>query len=69
MHSKLVVWYNTKCVCSGGIKWQQKRLVRAAQAGAIGFRDINLEPTLASVPGSRTCAAGCTGRMPKGAYS
>jgi predicted DCC family thiol-disulfide oxidoreductase YuxK len=46
MHSKLVVWYNTKCpVCSGGIKWQQKRLVRAAQAGAIEFGDINLEPT------------------------
>ena len=46
MHSKLIVWYNTKCpVCSGGIKWQRSRLVRAAQAGAIEFRDINLEPT------------------------
>jgi predicted DCC family thiol-disulfide oxidoreductase YuxK len=46
MHSKLIVWYNTKCpVCNGGIKWQQSRLVRAAQAGAIEFRDINLEPT------------------------
>jgi len=32
-------------VCNGGIKWQQSRLVRAAQAGAIEFRDINLEPT------------------------
>jgi predicted DCC family thiol-disulfide oxidoreductase YuxK len=46
MRSKLIVWYNTKCpVCNGGIKWQQSRLVRAAQAGAIEFRDINLEPT------------------------
>jgi predicted DCC family thiol-disulfide oxidoreductase YuxK len=39
------VWYNTKCpVCSGGITRQQARLVRAARAGAIEFRDINLEP-------------------------
>ena len=46
MRSKLIVWYNTKCpVCNGDIKWQQSRLVRAAQAGAIEFRDINLEPT------------------------
>ena len=46
MRSKLIVWYNTKCpVCNGGIKWQQSRLARAAQAGAIEFRDINLEPT------------------------
>jgi predicted DCC family thiol-disulfide oxidoreductase YuxK len=46
MCSKLIVWYNTKCpVCNGGIKWQQKRLVRAARAGTIEFRDINLEPT------------------------
>jgi predicted DCC family thiol-disulfide oxidoreductase YuxK len=46
MRSKLIVWYNTKCpVCNGGIKWQESRLVRAAQAGAIEFRDINLEPT------------------------
>lgn len=42
---KLTVWYNTKCpVCDGGIRWQRNRLVRAAQAGAIEFRDINLEP-------------------------
>jgi len=42
---KLTVWYNTKCpVCNGGIERQRSRLVRAARAGAIEFRDINLEP-------------------------
>jgi predicted DCC family thiol-disulfide oxidoreductase YuxK len=42
---KLTVWYNTKCpVCDAGIDWQRSRLVRAARAGAIEFRDINLEP-------------------------
>ena len=42
---KLTVWYNTKCpVCNGGIDWQRNRLVRAARAGDIEFRDINLEP-------------------------
>ena len=42
---KLVVWYNTKCpVCNAGIDWQNNRLVRAARAGTIEFRDINLEP-------------------------
>ena len=47
MHSKLTVWYNTKCpVCNSGIKWQNNRLVRAAKAGAIEFRDINLEATV-----------------------
>ncbi len=41
----LTVWYNTKCpVCNAGIDWQRSRLVRAARAGAITFRDINLEP-------------------------
>src|SRR3954462_3705545 len=45
MLPKLTVWYNTKCpVCDGGIRWQNNRLVRAARAGAIEFRDINLEP-------------------------
>jgi predicted DCC family thiol-disulfide oxidoreductase YuxK len=45
MRSRLVVWYNTKCpVCDGGINWQRNRLVRAARAGAIEFRNINLEP-------------------------
>lgn len=47
MPSKLTVWYNTKCpVCDRGIRWQQSRLVRAARAGAIEFRDINLEPNV-----------------------
>src|SRR5262245_53572615 len=41
----LTVWYNTKCpVCDGGIARQRTRLMRAARAGAIEFRDINLEP-------------------------
>jgi predicted DCC family thiol-disulfide oxidoreductase YuxK len=45
MSAKLTVWYNTKCpVCNTGINWQQNRLVRAARAGLIEFRDINLEP-------------------------
>src|ERR1700733_1652390 len=45
MTTKLIVWYNTKCpVCNAGIDWQRSRLVRAARAGAIEFRDINLEP-------------------------
>ena len=44
MASRLTVWYNTKCpVCDAGIDWQRSRLVRAAQAGAIEFRDINRE--------------------------
>ena len=45
MGPQLTVWYNTKCpVCNAGIGWQHSRLVRAARAGAIEFRDINLEP-------------------------
>ncbi len=45
MSPKLTVWYNTKCpVCNADIDWQRSRLVRAARAGAIEFRDINLEP-------------------------
>ena len=41
----LTVWYNTKCpVCDAGIRWQNQRLVNAARAGIINFRDINLEP-------------------------
>jgi len=44
MLPKLTVWYNTKCpVCNAGIEWQRSRLVRAARAGAVEFRDINLE--------------------------
>ncbi len=45
MSCKLVVYYNTKCpVCNAGIDWQRSRLVQAARAGVIEFRDINLEP-------------------------
>jgi predicted DCC family thiol-disulfide oxidoreductase YuxK len=45
MSGALTVYYNTKCpVCNAGIKWQASRLVRAARAGLIEFRDINLEP-------------------------
>jgi predicted DCC family thiol-disulfide oxidoreductase YuxK len=45
MSSQLTVWYNTKCpVCKTGIEWQRGRLQRAARAGVIAFRDINLEP-------------------------
>jgi predicted DCC family thiol-disulfide oxidoreductase YuxK len=45
MSPKLTVWYNTKCpVCNAGIAWQRSRLVQAARAGIIEFRDINLEP-------------------------
>ena len=44
MNPQLTVWYNTKCpVCNAGIDWQHSRLLRAARAGAIEFRDINLE--------------------------
>lgn len=54
MRSRLVVWYNTKCpVCDGGINWQRDRLVRAARAGAIEFRDINLEPDALARFGAR----------------
>ena len=45
MSPQLTVWYNTKCpVCNAGIDWQRNRLVQAARAGIIEFRDINLEP-------------------------
>jgi predicted DCC family thiol-disulfide oxidoreductase YuxK len=45
MSPQLTVWYNTKCpVCNAGIDWQRNRLVQAARAGIIDFRDINLEP-------------------------
>jgi predicted DCC family thiol-disulfide oxidoreductase YuxK len=42
---KLTAWYKTKCpVCNAGITWERRRLVQAARAGLIEFRDINLEP-------------------------
>lgn len=49
MGPQLTVWYNTKCpVCNAGIEWQRSRLVRAARAGVIAFRDINLDPNALS---------------------
>jgi predicted DCC family thiol-disulfide oxidoreductase YuxK len=43
--NRLTVWYNTRCpVCNAGIDWQHNRLIKAARAGAIEFRDINAEP-------------------------
>jgi predicted DCC family thiol-disulfide oxidoreductase YuxK len=37
--------YNTKCpVCNAEIEWQHSRQVRAARAGLILFREIDLEP-------------------------
>jgi predicted DCC family thiol-disulfide oxidoreductase YuxK len=45
MSPLLTVYYNTKCpVCDAGIDWQRNRLVQAARAGIIEFRNINLEP-------------------------
>ena len=45
MQPNLTVWYNTKCpVCDAGVGWQKRRLMAAARAGVIEFRDINLEP-------------------------
>jgi predicted DCC family thiol-disulfide oxidoreductase YuxK len=45
MAPQLTVYYNTKCpVCNAGIDFQRSRLVRAARAGLIEFRDINFEP-------------------------
>src|SRR5258707_4524382 len=42
---RLVVWYNTRCpVCGAGIDRQRNKLLAAVKAGAIEFRDINLEP-------------------------
>ena len=42
---RLTVWYNTRCpVCDAGIDRQRNRLLAAVKAGAIAFRDINLEP-------------------------
>jgi predicted DCC family thiol-disulfide oxidoreductase YuxK len=53
MSPLLTVWYNTKCpVCKAGIDWQRSRLVRAARAGIIEFRDINLEPDALSCFGA-----------------
>jgi predicted DCC family thiol-disulfide oxidoreductase YuxK len=49
----LTVWYNTRCpVCDAGINHQRNRLLAAAQAGAIEFRDINLEPQALAAHGA-----------------
>ena len=54
MSPLLTVYYNTKCpVCNGGIDWQRNRLVRAARAGLIEFRDINFEPDALARFGAR----------------
>jgi predicted DCC family thiol-disulfide oxidoreductase YuxK len=50
----LTVWYNIRCpVCTAGINRQRSRLARAARAGAIEFRDINLEPDALARFGAR----------------
>ena len=42
---RLTVWYNTRCpVCDAGINRQRSKLPALVKAGAIEFRDINLEP-------------------------
>jgi hypothetical protein len=71
MSPKLTVWYNTKCpVCNAGIAWQRNRLVRAARAGAIAFRDRRRPPIrgrrlrdrdLAQNPGRRRLQDGDVG--------
>ena len=41
----LTVWYNTRYpVCDAGINRQRHQLLATVKAGAIEFRDINLEP-------------------------
>jgi len=75
MSLRLTVYYNSKCpVCNGGIDWQRNRLVQAARAGLIDFRDINLEPDALSRFGAgledvRRClhAVDAEGRLQVGA--
>ncbi len=46
---RLTVWYNTRCpVCDAGIDRQRNKLLALLKAGAIEFRDINLEPNALS---------------------
>ncbi|MCA6122477.1 DUF393 domain-containing protein [Bradyrhizobium sp. WSM 1704] len=41
----LTVWYNTRCpVCDAGIGWQRNKLIAAARASTIVFKDINEQP-------------------------
>ena len=45
MSGRLIVWYNTRCpVCDAGIDWQRNKLLAAARAADIEFRDINQQP-------------------------
>jgi predicted DCC family thiol-disulfide oxidoreductase YuxK len=72
---RLVVWYNTRCpVCDAGIDRQRNKLLAAVQAGAIAFRDINLEPAALAAHGAsledvrrRLHATDDTGRLLVGA--
>lgn len=49
----LTVWYNTRCpVCDAGIDRQRNRLIAAVKAGAVAFRDINLEPDALAAHGA-----------------
>ena len=51
--SHLVVWYNTRCpVCDAGIDRQRNKLIAAVAAGAVEFRDINLEPQALAAHGA-----------------
>jgi len=50
---RLTVWYNTRCpVCDAGIDRQRNKLIAAVKAGAIAFRDINLEPRALAAHGA-----------------
>ncbi len=50
---RLTVWYNTRCpVCDAGIGRQRNKLIAAVKAGAIAFRDINLEPEALAAHGA-----------------
>ncbi|MBR0870279.1 DUF393 domain-containing protein [Bradyrhizobium tropiciagri] len=52
-NSHLTVWYNTRCpVCDAGIDWQRNKLVAAARAGTIAFRDINAQPDALAAHGA-----------------
>jgi predicted DCC family thiol-disulfide oxidoreductase YuxK len=49
----MIVWYNTRCpVCDAGIDRQRNKLLALVKAGAIEFRDINLEPDALSPYGA-----------------
>ena len=70
-----MVWYNTRCpVCDAGIDRQRNKLIAAVEAGAVEFRDINLEPQSLAAHGAsledvrrRLHATDETGRLIVGA--